>query len=262
MGLPSAIALTGSALLVVGLGVLWHVRRPAWMGMADKTLWDWLTLALVPTGIAIGTLALTATQEEIARDRAEEGLFQDYVDRISALTLTDTASSPRAIAVGRSQTAAILQVLEGERAGRVLMFLDDMALLGDYEVDLDGRNLAGAELKGIVLEGQGFEGTDLRGADLEGARLAGADLERTDLSGADLESAVLRDATFEATILSDASLTATDLRGADLRAAVGLEAGQLTAACTDPSTKLPAALADEVEPACSVTPEDDDSDDD
>jgi hypothetical protein len=246
----SILALAGTAVVVVALGGLWFLRRPPWMGMGDKTLWDWLTLALVPLGIAIGTLALTATQEQIARDRAEEGLFQDFVDRISALTLSEFASSPRAVAVGRSQTAAILQVLEGERAGRVLMFLHDMELIADYEPNLDGLDLAGAELKGIVLVDQGFEGTDLRGADLEGAHLADADLERTDLSGADLESTVLRGASFEATILSNASLAGADLRGADLREAVDLEASQLAVACMDASTQLPEALAGEVEVAC------------
>ncbi|MCD6026154.1 MAG: pentapeptide repeat family protein [Solimicrobium sp.] len=65
-------------------------------------------------------------------------------------------------------------------------------------------NLAGADLRWIVLENADLQGADFRGADLWQARLCGADLQGADLRGANLRGA---------------NLGCTKLRGANLRGA-------------------------------------------
>ncbi len=259
MGTGAWVVVGMTAVVVAGLAGTWWWRRPAWMGIGDKTLWDWLSLGLVPIGITIGTIALSSVQQEIERNRSEEAMVQDYVDRISALVLSEARDQPEAVAVGRAQTTTILQVLDGPRAGRVLAFLDEMDLLTPYAPDLDGVRLAGAELKGVTLDGQGLEATDLTGADLEDSSLVGVDLESTDLSGADLDGAVLRGATFTDTVVADATLAGTDLRGADLRGALGLANDQVSRACLDATTALPTGL--DVIPDCRDDAHDDDGDD-
>lgn len=57
-------------------------------------------------------------------------------------------------------------------------------------VDLAGRTLRGANLRGVDLRGALLIAADLRDADLTGADLIGADLRDADLSGADLAGAL------------------------------------------------------------------------
>ena len=89
--------------------------------------------------------------------------------------------------------------------------------------------LAGADLRGRVLQGAHLDGRNMVGVDLEGARLHGASLERTrlagarlegaDLTGADLMGADLTGANLRGANLARADLTGADLSGADLTGA-------------------------------------------
>ncbi|MEI6046065.1 MAG: pentapeptide repeat-containing protein, partial [Chloroflexota bacterium] len=76
-------------------------------------------------------------------------------------------------------------------------------------LDLNKRNLRGADLSGL----------DLRDANLQGARLEGATLLRANLSRADLRGAKLEGADLSGAVLSSAVLWGADLRGANLRGA-------------------------------------------
>lgn len=93
-----------------------------------------------------------------------------------------------------------------------------------------GADLAGADLRGLVLCG-----ADLRGACLIGADVRGADLTATDLLGADLRDA--------------------RLDGADLAGALFLTPPQVGAARGSGSTRLPEGLVRPGHWAASV-PED------
>lgn len=252
------VVVVAAVVVLAGLAV-W--RRPDWLGMEGRTLWDWLSLGIVPIAITLATIALSASQREVEQDRADEAQFQGYVDRISDLALTSAPDDPRAVAVGRAQTTAVLQVVDGPRAGRVIAFLDEMGLLGVYEVALEGRDLAGAELKGVVLDGLDLEGAVLAGADLEEASLARSDLEDANLAGADLKGAVLTGATTEGAMLADALLAGADLRGVDLSDVTGLDGEQLAQACLDGGTALPVSVG-EVERGCGPVDAPDDGDDD
>jgi len=83
----------------------------------------------------------------------------------------------------------------------------------------DGLDLAGADLRSIVLSGCSLRGanlaeTDLRGADLSLADLKGACLKNADLRGANLNRANLHGAD-----LTQADLRRAEMRGCDLRSA-------------------------------------------
>lgn len=100
--------------------------------------------------------------------------------------------------------------------------------------DLDGANLAGANLRGVVAPRLSLQGADLRGASLidailnesnvEGADLRGAFLHNTDLSGCQLQHARLDEihgyhADLSDSNLDDAGLTGARLEWSDLSAA-------------------------------------------
>ncbi|MDX1691338.1 MAG: pentapeptide repeat-containing protein [Acidimicrobiia bacterium] len=234
--------------LVIGVAaavvvLAWAVRRRRWTGFEGKTLWDWMSLLAVPVLLAAGAGLINLGQNRLADARAEESAVQAYFGRISVLVLSD-GDTTATDAIGSAQTAAVLRTVSGERAGRILLFLDEMDLLARYDVSYEGLDLRSAELKDVDLAGAEFEDADLAGADLEGANLAGADFEGANLSGADLKDAVLSGASFEDAELGRALLDHADLRGADLREVRGLSAARLAEACFDATTLLPDGLGD------------------
>ena len=84
-----------------------------------------------------------------------------------------------------------------------------------------GLTVGRPDLRGAPLEGHDLQGANLRGvvlqfADLGAARLDGADLTRADLSHTDLSSASLREAKLERAVLTRADVSAADLTGASL----------------------------------------------
>jgi uncharacterized protein YjbI with pentapeptide repeats len=230
-------------LAVVALfAAIWLWRKPDWMGVRGKSMWDWLALLAVPSLIGFGTVVINASQADIEHTRLQEQAIQQYIDRISELSLDERAIAhpQQSLAIGRAQTTAVLQVTDKDRTARVLKFLQEMDLLQAYAVNLEYLNFSGGELKGLRLDNMDLEGSNLRGADLENGSFRNVDLEEADLRGADLEDADFRGADFEDALMKGAELDHTDLRGADLSTAVGLTLSQLDDACVDETTKLPA----------------------
>jgi uncharacterized protein YjbI with pentapeptide repeats len=84
---------------------------------------------------------------------------------------------------------------------------------------LRGINLSKAHLFGADLSGADLGGADLSGADLGGADLSKADLSKADLGGADLGGAHLSGADLSGADLGGAHLSKADLGGANLRRA-------------------------------------------
>lgn len=135
--------------------------------------------------------------------------------------------------------------------------------------NLEGMDLAGADLSKSVLANATFRGVDLSDATLAESRLDGADLRRAILSaanlcganlgvaslrhanltlanldnavlrGADLSGATLRGAKVSATDFKGAMMVSTDLRQADLRQADNLTQAQVDKSLCDMSTRLP-----------------------
>lgn len=255
--LTSLVALIACS---AGVGLSWAIFKPGWMGFDGHTLWDWLVLLAVPTVLGLATLLISEGQTSIAQQRAEEEALQQYIDRISELALDGHFSdrTPEAVAVGRAQTLAVLQIIDGGRAGRVLHFLDEIGLVQLLVTDIEGLDFEGAELKGLSLSGVEMEDVDLSGADLEEADLAGADLEGADLRDADLKGTNLAGADLEGALLDGAQMSHADLRGANLAGASGLDRDRLERACLDEHTVLPPGLSVTAWTGCSGEIVDDD----
>jgi uncharacterized protein YjbI with pentapeptide repeats len=230
--------------MVVLLGVL-QWRRPDLVGLEGKTAWDLLTLFMAPALIVVATAVVTEMQKQVEVRRAQEAAIQSYVDRISALVLqgTTVADRDRTTAIGRAHTSAVLQLADRERAGRILVFLDELGLIADYVTSLEGFDFTDADLKGLKLDGMDFEDSILLRADLEESSLIWVDFEVADLRGADLKRTAARNANFEGARLDGAELDFADLRGADLSLAAGLTTAQLVNSCLDASTLLPQGFA-------------------
>lgn len=141
-------------------------------------------------------------------------------------------------------TAAILYLLDGgrrrqehhqrlaeavessrQRGDRVsLGRIEALETLSRDGLWLDGQNLAGIQLEGLVGAGGRwrevcFRGSDLNGADFRRADLQGADLADCNLRGADLREADLRHADLRMANLSGARLEGALLDGARLEGA-------------------------------------------
>jgi hypothetical protein len=89
-------------LAVVGAFVYGYATKPGWVGVADKTLWDWLQLLVVPAVLAAGGLLLNTAQrareledQEAQKDReqytqeqrAQDDALQAYLDYVSKLMI-------------------------------------------------------------------------------------------------------------------------------------------------------------------------------
>src|SRR6266852_5825759 len=81
----------GGSLIVVFL--IWAAYRFAWpgTGFRGKTVWDWLSLLIVPLALALVALifnrATTSTERQIALDKRRDDLLREYLDRMSELLL-------------------------------------------------------------------------------------------------------------------------------------------------------------------------------
>ena len=99
---PGIIIAFVCALALVGVLIYSYATRPRWAGLADKTLWDYLELLIVPAALAIGIYWLNSTQskreselEDQRRDReqvvaqtiARDTALQTYLDQMGHLLL-------------------------------------------------------------------------------------------------------------------------------------------------------------------------------
>jgi hypothetical protein len=187
------LAAVGSAIFAAVI-ILRYGFALAAVGVADKSLWDWLELLIVPAVLAVGGYLFTRSESkrtqdianqqrdldrEIADERRQDDTLQAYLDGRSQL-LTDkdrplhrSQRGDSLSTVARARTLTVLPRLDGDRKARVVQFL--------YESDLIAKH------RPIV---------DMRGVDLSRVNLSGAYLFRAYLGEADL-SGVLGDITNE-----------------------------------------------------------------
>jgi len=248
----------------------------SWTGFGDaantsiqvKTLWDWMSLLIIPLVLVGCTFLLnrskrsteqrraeehSALEREIALDGQQEAALQAYIDRMSDLLLKDKLSkfSPEEVrSVARLRTLTVLRSLDPKRKGAVLLFLKDSGLIDrDAVIDLSGADLSGvsvtfsnlsrvnlseanlsrADLRGTNLSKSYLSATFLREADLQGANLSGADLFEANLNGAHLNQTKLHKANLNGADLRSCQLNDADLHDADLSGA-NLNVGDLAGA--------------------------------
>jgi uncharacterized protein YjbI with pentapeptide repeats len=221
-------------------------RRWAWTGLASaagerKTLWDWLSLLVVPAALALGVFALDSAQADrarerevaqaerdraIAEDRNRADVLRAYMTQMTDLMLEHGLARPRKVSRERDTpvevlattlTASALAQLDGRRKGEVLRFLSSSGLIEASGGRLPRVRLDGSDLREVVARNQ-----SLISVDLTGANLRGADLRNTDLGthvagyGPQFASAALDKADFRGASINYANFDDADLSGADL----------------------------------------------
>jgi len=265
----------GPLLVIVGVAVVVAVvlilarigYRYEWTGFGEevrtetdaqdvrraKTLWDWLSLLIIPLVLAVGGLLFSfsqdARQQETDEQRAQDTALQAYLDEIGQLLLDKKLqpenSDDEARTLARARTLTILERLKPDpresasptgsfrpgpdRKRSVLQFLYESNLINkeNVVVDLSEANLRDADLRNIDLSSADLTEANLtranlfiaglKYADLSGATLEEADLRNATLTEANLTHANLRDAELGNTRLIDADLTGANLSGADLQ---------------------------------------------
>jgi len=122
------------------------------------------------------------------------------------------------------------------------LFQIDLAYQSVAGRDFTGARIRQADLSLATADRARFRGANLSLTNFFGARLSGADLSDANLEGATLVGAYLGGARFGGAVLTGANLS-----GAELADAVGLTQSQLSTACGDAATTLPAGMT---VPAC------------
>src|SRR6266702_1997874 len=160
-----------------------------------KSIWDWLQLLgvlAIPVVVGFGAVWFTTRQSKVAdaenKDNQRETALQAYIDKMSELLLKEHLGELKLEGVevrkiAQVRTLTLLRMLDSERKGSVLRFLQESSLIGKDKriIDLTSANLSRANLYLANLSG-----ADLRTADLRRADLNIADLREADLSGANL----------------------------------------------------------------------------
>lgn len=230
--------------------------KSSWLGLKDKTFWDWLRLLVVPSVLAFGAVVIEArfraqqVETEAARMRAL--VTREFVDKVAELVihadLKGDQEDPKIAAVktvAQARTNLVLEQVDFLGRLRLVNFLLDMALVQqgpgcrgrDVEVREDRViSLAGLDLASDPGPNQKFESDDdrYRGnsddtwAEWSRKCLNGVDLKNSDLQGvrmsqwmqkSNLFKANLRNGRLRYSDLSGAFLRVTNLQGADLRKA-------------------------------------------
>jgi hypothetical protein len=237
-----------TAIAIIAVGYL--PKANSFSGFQGKTLWDWLSLLVVPASLAgLGALLQLKDQDrakkqadlereiadknrqqdlEIAQGTREEEALQHYLDRVSNLVIeknlleiaakdAPTTEEKELLDVSvdiiRALTLSTLRRLsDGIRKGSVVRLLAEADIIQRLGVSLDGADLQTAFLNFAVLYR-----ADLSGADLACASLIDTELNEVRLSGAFLNFANL----------SGADLTGADLSDAYLSGAIGVTKEQL-----------------------------------
>jgi uncharacterized protein YjbI with pentapeptide repeats len=240
--------------------------------LVGKTLWEWLTVLLVPLMIAAFTIAMTLQQNtisqrqhdsdqtiaadnrqkdiQIADDQRQATTLKAYLDDMTDLMLNhklrQSKPDDEVAVVAGAKTLIALRGLDLDRKVTLISFLYAARLIGGERCcpstfpALVG--LGGAELNGIDLSKFWLDGIDLSGTHLGKAHLKGTGLQVAYLSWADLQKADLREANLHAADLHGANLHGANLQKADLSGA-GLSGADLTDADLTDAYVTPEQLA-------------------
>lgn len=235
--LAAVSASLAAALVLVGLVI--HSRGWHWTGFADKTLWDWLQLMVVPLVLAALAFALNSFQDErdqrreegrarlqrsITLDERREDTLRAYLQDMSELLIqrrlgsSDQLSPTRSVA--RTLTLTTLRRLDGIRKGVLIRFLSESQLIKDWRTGSRRAEPAPpgrppAALPETVIPVSPV--IDLAGADLRNLVMNGAVMsEGAAFAGADLRHAQFRNAVIVQPNFMYADLRYADFSGATL----------------------------------------------
>ncbi|HEX8396783.1 MAG TPA: pentapeptide repeat-containing protein [Pyrinomonadaceae bacterium] len=168
-------------------------------GPRSKKLWDWMTLLIIPTFLALGAWLLNKLQkkseQQIETDRQRQSAMESYFNKITELLLEKdlrNGNSIEAHTIARSWTLAMFKVLDNSRKAQVLQFIYELGLIDKQPIiNLNGANLSGIDLEGATLRGAEIRGVQFNNANLKYVNFIDADLRGTNFNGADLSFANL-----------------------------------------------------------------------
>ncbi|GGE35223.1 hypothetical protein GCM10011367_07060 [Marinicauda pacifica] len=155
---------------------------------------------------------------------------QIFLSVIVAALLPAAASAQNAGQIASVQT--------GQSCPGCNLFQADLAYTDLPGIDLSGSRLRQADLSLSTMNRARFDRANLSVANLFGARFTAASFRGADLSGANAVGAY-----FGSADMTGANLTGTNLSGAEMETARGLTQTQLSSACGDARTRLPASLS-------------------
>jgi hypothetical protein len=213
------------------------------VGVADKTVWDWLDILVLPMVLAVGAIGYESIErkrdEQRAEDQRERELqiineqaqavaLQTYLDQMSNLMIdrklraTDPDSDERGLAQARTLT--ILLALGSDRKRHPLKLVAQLHLIdkGNPIIKLPHADLNEANLAEVTLIKVDLTDVDLRAANLTDANLRGTVLADADLRGANLTGANLTGANLTGANLTGANLTGARVTHEQLAASVSL----------------------------------------
>jgi uncharacterized protein YjbI with pentapeptide repeats len=200
--------------------------------VANKTLWQFLDLLIVPLALAIIGFGFTAQQQvrqtQIEEQRAQNAALQAYLDQMNPLILDkhllDSEEGDAVFTLAKARTTTVLAQLDGVHNQAVTRFLSDSGLLRKPAL-LAKADLQDAKLHKAVLQNANLADTVLKSANLTDAELADADFSAegqattADLPKADLSRATLLGANLSGCSQKEATLTDANLQSADLSSA-------------------------------------------
>lgn len=224
-------------------------QRKSWF--AEKTLWDWLQLLVIPLALAIIAFLFNEAQAYtsyqlsdkqhqvdqqisneqhqldllIAEDQQHESLLEGYFDKMSDVLLNKNLSDPstRTLvgAVVRSRTLTVLRSLgsgstELSSSGAASLAQKDSFRKGLILQFLYEAGLISGTQPAVDLRGADFSGADLSPESRGGVSLSGLELTSINLSGANFTNAQMMMVNLEGADLQDATFEGAFLHKADL----------------------------------------------
>jgi hypothetical protein len=102
-----------------------------WTGIANRTLWDWLKLAIIPVSLAVAgylfNLALRKRTEFVEDQRAQQEGLEAFLDQLTHLSVDKDLRKRNELSdirlLTRGRTLTLLWRLDADRKRALLQFL-------------------------------------------------------------------------------------------------------------------------------------------
>jgi hypothetical protein len=124
-------------LSAAALSIYGYRNKSEWVGVSEKTFWDWLSILIVPMLLAVGGVLFTAyqgvRQQQIEKLRAQDTALQAYLDQMNSLllehNLRGSATKSDVKTLARARTLTVLDSLDNSRERQVMLFLIEAGLV-------------------------------------------------------------------------------------------------------------------------------------
>ena len=213
----------------VALVVYGYRSKSERIGLHQKSLWDWLSLLIVPAALAVATLVFTAqqnervlevedrrakTEREIEEQKLQDAMLQTYFDQMGNLLLhQDLREADRndvAFTLAQARSSTVIARLDAKHNRSLVRFLGEADLIDPIESSpsiLSETELSRVDLSGAYLEDANFMGANLTDADLSKADFPTASLRDANLTDANLSGASFFKTTMDDTVIDGANFS-------------------------------------------------------